>query len=116
MRSLVNKSYQQILATGKVGLFKSYHPGYKDGEQKRDFLYVKDAVEMTLHFAEKGEKPVGFTPRLRSGEHLAHADECHLRRACSPAEDRLHRDARGASRQIPNISRRPTRRVARVRL
>ena len=54
MRSLVNKAYQQILSTGKVGLFKSYHPDYKDGEQKRDFLYVKDAVEMTLHFAEKG--------------------------------------------------------------
>jgi ADP-L-glycero-D-manno-heptose 6-epimerase len=60
MRSLVNKSYQQILTTGKVGLFKSYHPDYKDGEQKRDFLYVKDAVEMTLHFAEKGEKAGGL--------------------------------------------------------
>src|SRR5882672_2024168 len=55
MRSLVNKAYQQILATGKVGLFKSYRADYKDGEQKRDFLYVKDAVEMTLHFAEKAE-------------------------------------------------------------
>jgi len=67
MRSLVNKSYQQILATGKVGLFKSYHPGYKDGEQKRDFLYVKDAVEMTLHFAEKGEKAGGLY-NLGSGQ------------------------------------------------
>jgi ADP-L-glycero-D-manno-heptose 6-epimerase len=54
MRSLVNKAYQQIMGSGKVGLFKSYHPDYRDGEQKRDFLYVKDAVEMTLHFAEKG--------------------------------------------------------------
>ena len=53
MRSLVSKSYQQILATGKVGLYKSHRPDYRDGEQKRDFLYVKDAVEMTLHFAEK---------------------------------------------------------------
>ena len=52
MRSLVNKAYQQILATGRVQLFKSHKPEYRDGEQKRDFLYVKDAVEMTLHFAE----------------------------------------------------------------
>lgn len=52
MRSLVNKAYQQILETGKVRLFKSYKPEFKDGEQMRDFLYVKDAVEMTIHFAE----------------------------------------------------------------
>lgn len=51
MRSLVNKAYQQILATGRVQLFKSHRPDYRDGEQQRDFLYVKDAAEMTLHFA-----------------------------------------------------------------
>jgi ADP-L-glycero-D-manno-heptose 6-epimerase len=52
MRSLVNKAYQQILSTGTVQLFKSYKPEYRDGEQMRDFLYVKDAIEMTIHFAE----------------------------------------------------------------
>ena len=52
MRSLVHKAYGQILATGKVRLFRSCRPEFKDGEQQRDFLYVKDAVEMTLHFAE----------------------------------------------------------------
>lgn len=52
MRSLVNKAYQQILTTGRVQLFKSHKPEFKDGEQMRDFLYVKDAIEMTLHFAE----------------------------------------------------------------
>jgi ADP-L-glycero-D-manno-heptose 6-epimerase len=55
MRSLVNKAYQQILATGRVQLFKSHKPEFKDGEQMRDFLYVKDAVEMTLHFANHPE-------------------------------------------------------------
>jgi ADP-L-glycero-D-manno-heptose 6-epimerase len=55
MRSLVNKAYQQILTTGRVQLFKSHNPEYKDGEQKRDFLYVKDAVEMTIHFAENAQ-------------------------------------------------------------
>jgi ADP-L-glycero-D-manno-heptose 6-epimerase len=67
MRSLVNKAYQQILTTGKVGLFKSLHPDYKDGEQKRDFLYVKDAVEMTIHFAETASTAGGLY-NLGSGE------------------------------------------------
>lgn len=69
MRSLVNKAYQQILTTGRVQLFKSHKPEYKDGEQKRDFLYVKDAIEMTLHFAEnpKGLEAGGLY-NLGSGE------------------------------------------------
>jgi ADP-L-glycero-D-manno-heptose 6-epimerase len=69
MRSLVNKAYQQILATGRVQLFKSHKPEFKDGEQMRDFLYVKDAVEMTLHFAEhaQGTKAGGLF-NLGSGQ------------------------------------------------
>lgn len=51
MRSLVNKAFHQIQDDGSVKLFKSHRPGYADGEQQRDFLYVKDAVEMTLHLA-----------------------------------------------------------------
>src|SRR5215216_5172183 len=67
MRSLVNKAYQQILATGKVQLFKSYKPEFRDGEQMRDFLYVKDAVEMTIHFAEAGKNAHGLH-NLGSGQ------------------------------------------------
>lgn len=67
MRSLVNKAYQQILATGRVQLFKSHKPEFKDGEQMRDFLYVKDAVEMTLHFAERATNAGGLF-NLGSGE------------------------------------------------
>jgi ADP-L-glycero-D-manno-heptose 6-epimerase len=51
MRSVVSKSYEQIRESGTVKLFKSYRPEYKDGEQMRDFIYVKDAVDVTLHFA-----------------------------------------------------------------
>ena len=51
MRSLVHKSFGQVRDTGAIRLFKSYRPDYRDGEQKRDFLYVKDAVAMTLHLA-----------------------------------------------------------------
>ncbi len=52
MRSVVHKAFGQIKETGKVKLFKSYKPEYKDGEQMRDFIYVKDAVDMTLFFLE----------------------------------------------------------------
>jgi ADP-L-glycero-D-manno-heptose 6-epimerase len=55
MRSVVHKSYGQILKDGEVKLFKSHRPGYKDGEQVRDFVYVKDAVEETLWFGEHKE-------------------------------------------------------------
>lgn len=50
MRSVVNKCFHQIKETGKARLFKSANPDFKDGEQSRDFLYVKDAVDMTLFF------------------------------------------------------------------
>jgi ADP-L-glycero-D-manno-heptose 6-epimerase len=51
MRSVVCKSYTEALQTGVIHLFKSYRPEYADGEPRRDFLYVKDAVAMTLHLA-----------------------------------------------------------------
>lgn len=52
MRSLVDKAFGQVRDSGRVRLFKSHRPDYKHGEQQRDFLYVKDAVAMTLHLAE----------------------------------------------------------------
>jgi ADP-L-glycero-D-manno-heptose 6-epimerase len=67
MRSLVNKAFAQIQSTGQLKLFKSHRPDFKDGEQQRDFLYVKDAVEMTIHFAE-GAATAGGLYNLGSGE------------------------------------------------
>lgn len=52
MRSMVLKAYEQIFAAGKVSLFRSHRDEYEDGEQKRDFLYVKDAADMTLYFLD----------------------------------------------------------------
>lgn len=66
MRSLVAKAYEQVQSTGEIGLFKSYHPDYRDGEQMRDFLYVKDAVAMTIHLAENDQ--AGGLFNLGSGE------------------------------------------------
>jgi len=55
MSSLVIKAYHQILSTGKIGLFRSYRQEYADGEQMRDFVYVKDVVDMALYFLDKPE-------------------------------------------------------------
>jgi ADP-L-glycero-D-manno-heptose 6-epimerase len=52
MRSVVHKAYHQIRAEGRVNLFRSYHPGFPDGGQQRDFLYVKDAVDITIRLAK----------------------------------------------------------------
>ncbi|MEO6913998.1 MAG: ADP-glyceromanno-heptose 6-epimerase [Candidatus Baltobacteraceae bacterium] len=53
MRSLVHKAFAQIQSSGSVKLFRSHRPEFRDGEQQRDFLYVKDAVDMTLHLSER---------------------------------------------------------------
>jgi ADP-L-glycero-D-manno-heptose 6-epimerase len=66
MRSLVHKSFAQVQSEGVIRLFKSYRKDYKDGEQKRDFLYVKDAVAMTLHLA--ANKKAGGLFNIGSGE------------------------------------------------
>ncbi|MHB8357309.1 MAG: ADP-glyceromanno-heptose 6-epimerase [Vulcanimicrobiaceae bacterium] len=58
MRSLVDKAFRQIRETGSVRLFRSHRPEYRDGEQRRDFLYVVDAVEMTLHLAQSDARGI----------------------------------------------------------
>ena len=55
MRSFVLKAFEQINETGGVKLFKSHRPDFSDGGQLRDFIYVKDAVDMTLFFLENQE-------------------------------------------------------------
>ena len=56
MRSVVHKAFEQISETGAARLFKSANPKYKDGEQKRDFIYIKDAVDYTLFFLDNPDK------------------------------------------------------------
>ena len=55
MASVVFHAYNQIKATGKVKLFKSNKPQYKDGEQLRDFIYVDDVTDICLFFFRKFE-------------------------------------------------------------
>ncbi|MGB9851630.1 MAG: ADP-glyceromanno-heptose 6-epimerase [Candidatus Kapaibacteriota bacterium] len=54
MSSLVYKSFLQVKQSGKIKLFKSTHPDYRDGEQKRDFIYVKDVVSLVWKIFENG--------------------------------------------------------------
>ena len=76
MRSVVAKSYKTVVDEGKISLFKSYKPEFDDGEQKRDFVYVKDVVEVILYFMENkkvnGIYNVG-TGQARSWNDLANA-------------------------------------------
>jgi ADP-L-glycero-D-manno-heptose 6-epimerase len=53
MRSMVHKAFHQIHDNGAIRLFRSYRPEFPDGGQRRDFLYVKDAVAATVFLAEK---------------------------------------------------------------
>jgi ADP-L-glycero-D-manno-heptose 6-epimerase len=48
MASVILHAYHQIQETGKVSLFRSHIPEYKDGEQMRDFIYVKDLVDVCV--------------------------------------------------------------------
>jgi ADP-L-glycero-D-manno-heptose 6-epimerase len=53
MMSMVAKAFAQIKQEGLVRLFRSHRHDYGDGMQLRDFLYVKDAVDMTLFFLDR---------------------------------------------------------------
>jgi ADP-L-glycero-D-manno-heptose 6-epimerase len=48
MASVVFHSYNHIKETGKMRLFRSHNPKYKDGEQMRDFIYVNDVLDICI--------------------------------------------------------------------
>lgn len=52
MASVIFHAHRQIKETGKVKLFRSHNPDYKDGEQLRDFVYVKDVVKVCQFLME----------------------------------------------------------------
>ncbi len=65
MQSMVRKGFLQARDAGALNLFKSCKPEYGDGGQERDFLYVHDAVAMTLFFLE--HKGIGGIFNIGSG-------------------------------------------------
>lgn len=52
MASVIYHAYRNIAQTGKMGIFKSYHPDYADGWQMRDFIYVKDLCKVMRYMIE----------------------------------------------------------------
>ncbi len=76
MMSVICKAYPQIKSEGKIRLFKSYNPHFPDGGQMRDFVYVKDSVEvmywLMTHPGKSGIFNLG-TGKARSWNDLANA-------------------------------------------
>ncbi len=66
MASVIMHTARQIKATGAMKLFRSHRPDYQDGAQSRDFIYVKDVVDVLLHFLEK--KPASGIYNLGTGQ------------------------------------------------
>lgn len=65
MASVIFHSFNQIKEKGKVKLFRSHKDGYKDGEQLRDFVYVKDVIAVCAWLMDN--KPVSAIYNLGTG-------------------------------------------------
>ena len=57
MASVVFHAFNQVQEKGKVKLFRSHNPKYKDGEQLRDFIYVKDLLEVCIFLMHHRKDP-----------------------------------------------------------
>lgn len=68
MRSMVKQAHEQIHDNGEVKLFKSYHPDYKDGEQLRDFIYVKDVCRAMIELMSLEETRASGIYNLGTGQ------------------------------------------------
>ncbi len=66
MASVVLHAYKQIKETGQMTLFRSHNPEYQDGEQRRDFIYVSDLVDVILWLMES--KPASAIYNLGTGQ------------------------------------------------
>jgi len=76
MKSVICKAFPRVRDEGKIRLFKSCRKDYADGEQKRDFIYIKDAVDAMYYFFKNPSKTGIFnlgTSRAESWNALAHA-------------------------------------------
>ncbi|MBD3637998.1 MAG: ADP-glyceromanno-heptose 6-epimerase [Crocinitomicaceae bacterium] len=72
MASVIMHAFNQISDTGKMKLFASHNPDYKDGEQLRDFVYVKDVCSVCLYLMEN--QPESGIYNLGTGKARAFKD------------------------------------------
>lgn len=86
MASVVYKQFASVHGGGKVKLFRSFKEGYKDGEQKRDFIYIKDCIKV-LSYLQNNPTVNGIfnlgSGKARSWNDLAKA----LFKACGRKEE-----------------------------
>jgi ADP-L-glycero-D-manno-heptose 6-epimerase len=76
MASVILHAWNQIRDSGKVKLFRSHNPDYQDGMQLRDFIYVKDVVNVLYYLMRRGENSGIYnlgTGKARTFYHLAAA-------------------------------------------
>jgi len=76
MASVIFHAFNQIKSTGKVKLFKSHRPDFKDGEQLRDFIYVKDILKVCYWLMNNQPEPAIYnlgTGKARSFNDLVKA-------------------------------------------
>jgi ADP-L-glycero-D-manno-heptose 6-epimerase len=76
MRSVIVKNFDSVVKEKKIRLFRSYRKDFANGEQKRDFIYVKDAVDIVYYFLEHKNKKGIFnvgSGKARSWKDLAKA-------------------------------------------
>lgn len=76
MASVILHAFRQIGETGKVKLFRSHHPDFKDGMQLRDFIYVKDVIDVLTTIMDSKPEPGLYnlgTGKARAFLHLARA-------------------------------------------
>jgi len=74
MASVIFHCFNQVRETGKMKLFRSHRNDYKDGEQLRDFIYIKDVTEILIFFMKELPKNGLFnigTGKARSFNDLA---------------------------------------------
>ncbi len=74
MRSVACQMIENVKASRSVRLFKSYRPGYRDGEQSRDFVYVEDCVDMMMFLLSPENEAISGLYNLGSGRAEAFAD------------------------------------------
>lgn len=68
MASVIFHAFSQISETGKVKLFRSHNPEFKDGEQLRDFVYVKDVTDVCLWLLRSRKRETSAIYNLGSGK------------------------------------------------
>lgn len=75
MASVVYHAYRQISKSGEMKLFRSHHPDFENGHQRRDFIYVKDAVDVMYWLMRHRQNPGIYN--LGTGESKTFLDLTH---------------------------------------